>query len=868
MQHPQPFGLLDDHVRAIGPRLRLALTATASRNRSLDARQLMARAALGEGKGKLGEGKGKPGEANTLDELLAAARRGDRRWLRRRRRKTDPGLLAAVAQIIALQELLPGDREDALALYDLVRRAYGPRALSPANQALHAQMALAFHGPEAAKRLLGDYRRMTAHTRESLRLDLKNPFVADRPAEPWLRGFQALVPAPGPVVGAGDGVPFDRLASPAAERVETPHRVSVVVTAFRPDRGLLTAVRSILAQSWANVEIIIVDDASPPEYDDVLRAATALGERIRLVKLSVNAGTYAARNAGLDAAGGEFAAFQDSDDWSHPRRLELQVAPMLADRRLVATTSDGLAVTDQMLLTRPGVRSGRFNPSSLMIRRNAVLSRVGYFDRVRKAADSEYIGRIQAVFGQRRVRHLDSLPLALIRLSTGSLSRSEIKPHWMHPARTAYSSAYLRYHQLIVAGVASPVRPADGSNRPFAAPGHLLGADPERAAEYDVLMVADWRFLESAQRTAIDEIGALRAAGLRVALLHLESARAVYLKRQPICAPVQDLINSGVVDRVAPSERVDAALVLVRQAAVLQFTDGVASRVAGQRVVVVADRAPIRADGADHRYVPATCAAAARRLFGADPVWVPQDAGVRAALRTQEGVTLADRDLPTVLAAPGWVADRVGVSAGGPAIAGTDLCDAAAWPPDLEATLAACRRLPEVDVRVRLPDRPRTEPAKSGSANFGPANSGQANSGQADPGPMALLPRTWLGYEAADLGPRPFLHQLDFYLHFPPPESAEWYSRPALEAAAMGCVVVMPERYAGLYGDAAVYCGRSEIGPLIDRYRADPALYAEQSRRAREVVARVCDPALFVERIMELSPVTAATTDALPMVTI
>ncbi|GAA0570810.1 hypothetical protein GCM10010172_64090 [Paractinoplanes ferrugineus] len=825
---PHLSDLLDDHIRAIGPRLRLALTATASRNRSLDARVLMVRAALGD--------------AGTLDDLLAAARRGDRRWLRRRRRKADPGLLAAVAQIIALQEQLPGDREDALALYDLVRRVFGPWALSPGNQALHAQMALTHEGPEKAKKLLRRYWRMGSAARTALRLDVLNPFVRANPAPPWLSEFQALLPAPGPVVGDGDGAPFDRLAAPAVERIDATHRVSVVVTSFKPDRGLLTAVRSILAQSYANVEIIIVDDASPPEYDEVLHAATALGDRIRLVKLAVNGGTYAARNAGLDTAGGEFAAFQDSDDWSHPRRLELQVAPMLADRRVVATTSDGLAVTDQLLLTRPGVRSGRFNPSSLMIRRTAVLSRVGYFDRVRKAADSEYIGRIQAAFGQQRVRHLETLPLALIRLSAGSLSRSEIKPHWMHPGRTAYSSAYLRYHQLITAGVASPVRPADGTGRPFAAPGHLLGADPEQVAGYDVVMVADWRFMESAQWSAVDEIEALRAAGLRVALLHLESPRAVYLKRQPIAAPIQDLINAGAVDRVA-TELVEAGIVVVRQAAVLQFTDGVTSRVTGARVIVVADRAPVRQNGTDHRYDPVTCTAAARRLFGSDPLWVPQDAGVRAGLRTRKGVTLAEFDFPAVLAVPGWVAVRSGAS--GPAVAGTDLADAAAWPPDLAAALAAFHRLPDVDVRVRLPDRPRTE--------TGPAE------------PHRALPRTWLGYEAADLEPRPFLHQLDFYLHFPPPESVECYSRPAMEAAAMGCVVIMPERYAGLYGDAAVYCGRSEIAPLIARYRADPALYAEQSRRAREVVARTCDPAPFVARIMELLPVTADSTGALPM---
>ncbi|MET0419159.1 MAG: glycosyltransferase family A protein, partial [Actinoplanes sp.] len=661
--HPHESGLLDDHVTALGPRLRLALTATASRNRSLDARHLLARAALGD--------HGEHGERSELDQLISAARAGDRRWLRRIKRRVRPALIAALAHAIALQEQLPTDREDALALFELTRRVLGGRVLSPANQTLHVQLTLAYQDPDRARRLLRKYRRIPAAARANLAADLLNPFVADRPAEPWRQAFQALLPAPGPVVVDGTETPFDRLTAAAPERVEGPHRISVVVTAFRPDRGLITAVRSILAQSWANTEVIIVDDASPPEFDPILAEAVALGDRIRLVKLAVNGGTYAARNAGLDAAGGEFAAFQDSDDWSHPRRLELQVRPLLDDRKLVATTSDGLAVTDQLMLTRPGVRSGRFNPSSLLFRRTRVLREAGYFDRLRKAADSEYIGRMQAVFGARRVRHLDSQPLALIRLSEGSLSRSEIKAHWMHPARTAYMSAYQRHHQLIAAGEAPAHRPADGSGRPFPAPDHLLGVVRDKT--YDVVLAADWRFLESAQRTAVDELRALTAAGLRVAVLQLESYRAAYLRRQPICAPVQDLINAGVVDRIALSETAEVALVVVRQAAVVQFTAGEESRIRAARAVLVADRAPVRADGSDRRYEPATCAAAVRRLFQTDPIWIPQDAGVRAALRTVD--RLADADLPTALALPRWVADRERV-APGPTVAGADLCDA------------------------------------------------------------------------------------------------------------------------------------------------------------------------------------------------
>jgi glycosyltransferase involved in cell wall biosynthesis len=119
--------------------------------------------------------------------------------------------------------------------------------------------------------------------------------------------------------------------------------------------------------------VVLVDDGSPPEFDAVLARATALGDRIRLVRLPANVGTYAARNAGMDAAGRGFVAFQDSDDWSHPRRLELQVQPLLENRRLVATTSDGLAVTEDLRVSRLGIRSGRLNPSSLVFRRSAVV---------------------------------------------------------------------------------------------------------------------------------------------------------------------------------------------------------------------------------------------------------------------------------------------------------------------------------------------------------------------------------------------------------------------------------------------------------------------------------------------------------------
>ncbi|MEU4219183.1 glycosyltransferase [Actinoplanes sp. NPDC026623] len=805
-------GLLDDYLRIVRYHVRSALPPTAIRIRSLGARRLLARAGLQE--------------SGSYADLLGAARAGDSRWLSKRRRQVKPTVLAGLAQTLAQQDMLPEDRTDALAVYDLIRVALGAAALPSAHQGLHAQLVFAWQGPERARALLRAYKQVGEGVRTELELDLANPFAGNGPVLPWLTAFRELLPDPPLALEHKEGVPpFDRLTVAAAvPSVEAPERISVIVTAFRPDEGLITAVRSILDQSWRNVEVIIVDDASPPEYDAVLARAVALGSRIRLVKQDVNRGTYAARNAGLDAAEGEFAAFQDSDDWSHPRRLEIQVRPLLEDRRVVATTSDGLGVSDDLLVTRPGVRRGRFNPSSLLFRRALVTGRIGYFDQIRKAADSEYIGRMGVVFGEQAVRHLADQPLALIRRAPGSLSRSEIQPYWMHPARTAYASAYQRWHSRIAARAAKPYRPREGGERAFAVPDHLRLAAAERIDRpgYDVVVVADWRFLQGVQISALEEIRALVARGLRVAIMQIESLRPPARRRWPLCGPLQQLVNDGRVDQVLPGDENHAELVIVRQAAVLQFPPDDPCLLRARQVMVVADEAPARRDGSDRRYSPEGCSRSAFRLFGTEPVWCPQDPQVRVVLRA-ENVELTPYDLPAVVDAERWCAERAG-SSEFRGVIGTDLCDEGVWPQEAREALGVYESLHDWDVRLRLPDWPRTGFRLGGS-------------------------RARLVYEAADLDLRTFNHQLDFYLHFASPERIEAFSRPALEAAALGCVVVMPERHAAVFGDAAVYCGPGEVEATLRRYHRDRELFAEQSRRARAVVAKAHHPQLFVDRI-------------------
>jgi hypothetical protein len=806
MAEAQPVALLDDHVTLAGSGAELSLPHAAMRNRSVAARRVLARAAAG---------RAAAGGGGTLEELLDAARTGNTRRLRRIRRKVDPARLAGLAQTIALQDELPTDREDALALYALIRTGLGARALPPAHQALHAQIAYAWQGPAQARDLLAAYRRMPRPARETLEIDLANPYAGgSAPEESWLARFGRLFPAPAPaLMAAPERLPFDRLTSDPPAPLTGERRVTVVVTAYRPGVGLITAVRSIVAQSWRDLEILVVDDASPPEYDAVLAEAEALDARVRVLRLAENSGTYEARNAGVDAAHGEFVTFQDSDDWSHPRRIELQLQPLLKSPEVVATTSEGISVTDQLVMTRPGIRRGRVNVSSLMFRREPVIARIGCFDRVRKAADSEFMERIEAGFGPGSVRRV-ARPLALIRLSEGSLSRAEIRAYWMHPARTAYMSAYRCWHAS-----GRPLRQEPGArDRPFVAPPHLTGG--AAAPGWDVVVAADWRFLAGTQRAGLAEVAALRRAGLRVAIMHLESMRSVDRQRRLLSPGVQQLINSGQVTQILESDRIDTGLLLIRQPEVLQFAPEAGCGLRPRRVLVVADRAPARADGSDRRYTTAAVSGSVRRLFGVGPLWCPQDAGIRALLTDVE---LTGYDLPAV-AEPQDVR-RPLPDPGGPPVVGADLCDAGEWSADLAATLAVPRRCRDADVRLRLPENPLR------------------------PG---VLPVNWLVYEPQDLDPRTFAAQLDFYLHFPSDQAAELLSRPALEAAATGCVVLVPERLKAAYGDTAVACRASEVPKVVRRFQTEPRRYADQSRRARAAIARDHRPEELADRIAEL----------------
>ncbi|HEX5412397.1 MAG TPA: glycosyltransferase [Terriglobia bacterium] len=173
-----------------------------------------------------------------------------------------------------------------------------------------------------------------------------------------------------------------------------PDLVSVIMPAYNAQRFLPMALSSARAQTYPNIEIIVVDDGSTDATADIAEAAARVDNRIRVVRQR-NAGVAAARNRGIAEARGDFIAPLDSDDVWHPRNISLQMEALVAAGPRAALSYAWFVSIDQHgRLLGPGhcnrhclsqevvaaLMAGNFigNGSSTVMRRSMVVAAGGY----------------------------------------------------------------------------------------------------------------------------------------------------------------------------------------------------------------------------------------------------------------------------------------------------------------------------------------------------------------------------------------------------------------------------------------------------------------------------------------------------------
>lgn len=99
--------------------------------------------------------------------------------------------------------------------------------------------------------------------------------------------------------------------------------ISVIIPTFNRSTVIERSIRSVLNQSIGDLEIIVVDDNSNDNTEDIVKSIQ--DDRIKFVKLEQNKGACYARNEGIKRASGRYIAFQDSDDEWYINKLEIQL---------------------------------------------------------------------------------------------------------------------------------------------------------------------------------------------------------------------------------------------------------------------------------------------------------------------------------------------------------------------------------------------------------------------------------------------------------------------------------------------------------------------------------------------------------------
>lgn len=753
---------------------------------------------------------------------------------------SEPRDAARAAWILARWAAAQGDHAAALENIILMRLA-DPATASDPRQYLQEAKYLTLTGRPAEARALLDARTAGGEFDPSAALLRASTFVVaggDGPDEAAaLEEINSIYRHFGlaEIVKRDPARPLsmDNLGAAGLPGVAGP-KVTVIVPVYNSAETVGTALLALAGQSWENLEVLVVDDASTDATADVVSDFCARDRRFRLIRQAVNGGSYACRNRALGEATGAYVTVHDADDWSHPEKLRVQAGSMARGETPYNFTGWTRTLPDLVFLgivqaTRSLVS---LNFSSHMIGREALIA-AGGWDHVRVSGDSELIWRIEALGGRRKEAFRDhhllrGCPLSFGRLGGGSLTGSEAT-HVLsiyHGVRREYREAADRWHARLRAGEGLEALATPGVPR-FPAPAVLR---PERPVEppLDILFVGDFNQIGGTLKSSLAMIEAGLAAGRRCGLLQyrrydLDTVRA--LNRQ-----VRAFAWEKGIRIVAPGEQLRAETVVFTHPPLADNAMDRFPEVDHDRLVVVVNQMAERDLGRTSvAYHPERVRSHLREYFGSEGVWAPISERVRGIMEADPRYPAPHEDTWTPLLdldkwafAPRWH------GRGRPVLGRHGRDHPLKWPAEPEAlSLAYCAGKP-CDVRFL------------GGARYARERIGRG-------------PANWREEAFGSQDVQDFLGELDFFLHYPDRTYIEEFGRAPMEAMALGLPVLLPPEFAPTFGEAAVYAEPEAVWSTIDALWRDEAAYLAQARRGRDFVEANCGYAAFPPRIDRLA---------------
>ncbi|MGV2854618.1 glycosyltransferase family 2 protein [Glutamicibacter sp. AGC13] len=652
-----------------------------------------------------------------------------------------------------------------------------------------------------------------------LEVDMYNPFLGLENSEytHWQQGFNKIFESCGriPVALSGEAKrPFDRLtADNDLNQITDGPLVSVIMTSYDPEpEAFIAAARSILNQTWRNLELIIIDDASPSRKSELLEKLAGEDARVKLVLLTENGGTYRARNVGLEVATGEFVTGQDSDDWSHPERIESQVKYMLEDPKAAGVMTSAVRTDENLSRIMPGLSPTRKCEVSFMTPLHLAREVGGYLD-ARKAADSEFRQRVE-FYSQRNVGVIRDA-LYIIRLMPNSLSRGDFSSGWSHQSRRAFWNAALYWHSN-TPSLSLSVK--DEPKVPLPIP-HRFQITKPAPSELDIVFAADWRVSHGWQRAAVDEVRFLVARGLHIGIMQMESPNSNARTSTKPNLQIQQLINNGTITQVTSDQEVKIANLIFHDPSIMQFPTSQESNLRVGKIIMAPFDLPSDNNGEVIRYLYDDCTRNTQNYFSANVEWsflnnVSQVVGEAE----DSGVSVLPGAWPLVLHLESWTGkNNSGISS----------------PRKIPILGRSCQNIysdwPMKETIQQLwPTDDSAEVWILGDARGALRNLNDK-----------YYADNWVSFREGEIRPVDYMRAIDFFVYFPSEDSDENLCREAFEAAATGKIVILPEQFRDAHGDTALYSTPEGVAQLLEYYWRSQESYQVQARNVRDALTRM-----------------------------
>nr|WP_319513674.1 glycosyltransferase [uncultured Cohaesibacter sp.] len=617
--------------------------------------------------------------------------------------------------------------------------------------------------------------------------------------------------------------------------VQDDHKVSVLMSNYNSAPYLELAIRSMLEQTWQNIELIITDDCSTDDSRQIIERIATEDPRVVYIPNDKNLGTYGNRNKMLNICTGDYVTVHDSDDWSHPQMIEHQMRHLQDNPDVrVNTTLMCRTTLDLQFGLRPSRVSLEYchmnYPGFLM--RTTDVRELGGWDPIMANADAELERRAKLAFGKDAfviinpdciysffLVHDQSLTqqklMNLRSLTFGSRNEYHCQSkYWLKQKEEEGLDPETIVKQLSLAGRTSKINP-------FPSPNALLPPHLKKTVlEYDVLLVSDLFLLGGTRSCNVNYLKVLNSLGKKVAVFNWP--RGDLKQFQDINTVYRQLAADGVIEIVTWEDKIKAKDVILHHPPIANILLDNFPEVETEKVCILVNQLPFQTTEREkYFYNPPKVETNIRHLFKVDDIeWIPISPLTRRYIdEFSAEITISHET---------WY---------------PPLADVGNLIPLDDRFARIVSRKPKF-VRHTRDHWTKWPMSQTRLNNMYMVNDGidfsVLGGAKAVRNVLKYTPDSWTIHSFDSVNMADFLNSADIYLNFNNEIYIEEFGRNIMEAMAYGIPVITEPSFSESFGDAVLSAPSEGPKELVDALRSDKAFFEHQIYKGLSFVEDNC----------------------------